>query len=77
MLSRPAARQSGAPPEEGIDAVAQSISKLHIAVPVHMEERNARTQTPLVAYAPPGVDDLDVERIRAFDAPGQYVGSMP
>lgn len=54
-----------------VDAVAQSIPRLHIAMPVHLDVWDATSEVPLVAYVPPGIDDQEFEQIKAFDADGQ------
>lgn len=54
---------------ESVAVLAARIPRLHVGV-FGVEEWQANSQIPLVAFAPLGVDDLKVERLKAYDADG-------
>ena len=54
-----------------IDKLSFAIPRLQVAVPVHFEAWDAANYTPLVGFAPVGVDDMALKTITAYDAQGR------
>lgn len=54
-----------------LDTLVRTIPNFNVAVPVKLQQWNVAQQTPLVGYAPIGVDDMSLEYIEAFDASGE------
>lgn len=54
-----------------IDAYAEALPKLQVAVPVRFDDWDAESYAPLVAYLPAGVEDTDLVEVPAYDAAGR------
>lgn len=54
-----------------IDKLSRDIPRLQVAVPVQFETWDAARSTPLVGFAPVGVDDTALKTITAYDAQGR------
>ena len=53
-----------------VQGLAIKIPKFQIAVPVHFASWIPGKEVPLVAYAPVGIDDLALKRVKAYDSQG-------
>jgi len=55
---------------ETVENLIGNIPRLQIAVPTQFENWNPQAYTPLVGFAPVGVEDTTLKTIKAFDAQG-------
>ncbi len=53
-----------------VNAFVSKIPRFHIAVPVNYSKWDPHSYTPLVAYVPFGIDDQQIEKLKAFDSEG-------
>lgn len=53
-----------------LEALANTMPRLQLAVPAHFDRWDATTYTPLVGYLPTDADDETLEQLTAFDAEG-------
>ena len=58
---------------ETVSRLASVSPQLQIAVPVHADEWDAASYTPLVAAAPYGIAEKDIRQVKAWDVNGNLV----